>query len=66
MLETMDTPEFDGIKPYSPEYAILFKAWCKKHNAYYYARPKEDFSLHEGRYLAQQAHADILIYENMS
>lgn len=66
MLETYDTPTFDTVKDYTPEYAIVFKEWCHTHNAYYYGKPGSDFNIYEARYLASEAGADILILDNLS
>ncbi len=66
MLETNDMPTFAGVREYSPEYSTLFKQWCKENNAFYYGKPKEDFNVFEARLLAKEAHASILLLDNMS
>jgi hypothetical protein len=40
--------------------------WCNDHNAYYYARPKEDFNEHEARVEARDLGVEFLILEDLS
>lgn len=61
-----DMPKFDGVKEYTDEYRDLFKTHCLITNAFYYGRPKEDFSVYEAKKLAKEAGATILLLDNMS
>mgnify|MGYP006899555123 CR=1 FL=1 len=61
-----DAPVFDGVKEYTDEYVPLFKKWLKDKNAYYYSRPKEDYSENEAKELAEKAGATVLFLENLS
>lgn len=43
-----------------------FKAYCRDNRILYYARPREDFSLHEAYEMAKTAGCDKLLLEDMS
>lgn len=67
--------EFEEMYPEVPkafdisweEGVKVFKKILNQHpEYYYYARPKEDFFIHEGVELAKENNASILITEDMS
>jgi len=51
--------------PYDQTGAWL-RNWCCRHNATYYARPREDFSIREAREQAVRENKSTVIVENMS
>lgn len=53
----------------SLEYArsgIMMKEWAKDNNAFYYAKPHEDFSTYEAIRLAKKAGNKVVILDDMS
>jgi hypothetical protein len=54
-----DTPAGEALR-------AQFRQWCKDERVYYYARPRESFSLYEGRKLAAAAGCDRLWPEDLS
>ena len=54
------------ITMYTEEGAALFKAFCLKHNVYYYAECKENFFMYKAWDEARAAGARYLLADNMS
>jgi hypothetical protein len=64
-----DVPEqfrYGSLNVWNAEKIAAFKAYCKEHSIYYYARPREDFSKHEAHELARQAGCRYMLLEDMS
>ena len=52
--------------PYSEEGVAKFKAFCKEHGIFYYARPRESYREQEAYDLAFEAKARYLVREDLS
>ena len=57
---------YKGVDPFSEEGFKIFKEYVKQHNAFYYAREKEDFFIDEAIKSAEKMNASVLIVENLS
>jgi hypothetical protein len=56
----------NGENPYSEAGYTAFKAWCTKHDVYYYAAIREEFDPFEARRLAYEAGNSKVILEDLS
>lgn len=53
-------------RDFSRELIAAFKLWCQQHSVYYYAQPRDSFSVTEAFRLAGQAGCSKLLMEDMS
>lgn len=54
---------FDELDHMEPK---EFRQFCSENNIFYYARPKEDFSVVQAHALAIECDAEYLLMENLS
>lgn len=68
IIDLLDVEDeiYGDVTPFSEEGEILFEAWCRLNNVFYYARPRERFSAKQGIRLAKQANANAVILEDLS
>jgi hypothetical protein len=61
-------PQFQAANFYVSPVSMVeaFKAYCRANGIFYYARPREDFSEHEGYELAAKAGARYILLEDLS
>lgn len=62
----LETEIYGKVPPYEKEGPALLRYWCKKHNAYYYGRPKDSFSKQEAIELATNAGCTKVLLDNLS
>lgn len=61
-------PQFQSAAFYASPVSMVeaFKAYCRANGIFYYARPREDFSVREGYELAAAAGARYILLEDLS
>ncbi len=64
--EFQDGPEMYADSPEGKALRARFRQWMTEQGVYYYARPREEFFLSEGRRLAAEAGCSLLLAEDMS